>query len=129
MQLRLNIATALIMVQCCVLIAWPLPEMLSGHSFLEDWPSHAKFHVIWGSGTLLALSLIVMIVSWFGLRKGEKSAWFVTLIFTVGAQWTVIPARSLYHGPDWGMVIVGSMVPLVALILSAKPVFKGSIDS
>jgi cell division protein FtsW (lipid II flippase) len=46
------------------------------HFQQETWPSHALFHVVMGLGALLAACVLILVLAWGPLRRGERWAWF-----------------------------------------------------
>ena len=122
--MKLLIAKILLTLQCVVLLVWPLPEILTGHIFLEDWPPHARFHAIWAAGMLVALCAMTLTFTWRYLKQGETAAWFAIASFVFFAQGSVLVARLYYPGPDWIFVFLGIAAPTLALVLSAPTAFS-----
>ena len=121
---RLQIATYLVVVQCLVLLGYPIPEMLTSHLMTDSWPDHAKFHTLWAVGLLGFTCLVTIWQAWFRLQYGDPSAWWFILLFIVFVQGSVVIAKSLYAGgPDWPMVYLGLATPSIGLAIAAGPVF------
>ena len=47
-----------------------------GHFLLDNWPSHAMFHMFMGLGGLLATYGLILFLAWGPLKRGERWAWY-----------------------------------------------------
>lgn len=47
-----------------------------GHWLATDWEPHAIFHTLMGLSGLLAAYVLILVLAWIPLRRGERWAWF-----------------------------------------------------
>ncbi|HEX9206655.1 MAG TPA: hypothetical protein VF851_00335 [Steroidobacteraceae bacterium] len=47
-----------------------------GHWLAIDWEPHAIFHTLMGLSGLLAAWVLILVLTWIPLRRGERWAWF-----------------------------------------------------
>jgi hypothetical protein len=77
------------------------PVLIAPTDFLHgDWIGHARLHVVWQTGTNLALAcLAVGLASWPGVGRMARQT-VATLIgcSVIGGFWVAAAARGLYGG-------------------------------
>ena len=110
----------------------PFALLLPSHAFDPDWPPHARFHVTWGAGKLLAIGINQLILSHFGLRRGLRWSWFALASNLTFGGLVVIPASRFHHGslapahsPDRSTKLgaLTLLLGFLGLAISAGPLF------
>jgi len=95
-----------------------------GHFMREQWPPHEMFHLLMGLSGLLATYVLILILVWIPLRRGERWAWFaiaVGALIVHGGQWT---SDALTDGGLRNYaVILGSGSTVLAGIIAALALY------
>ncbi len=129
---RLRLASWLCMAPGLFSVIAPFALLLPSHSFDPDWPDHARFHVTWGAGKLLAVGLNLFLLSTFGLRRGLRWSWFALASNLTFGGLVVIPASRFHHGPlapahshdrSTKLGALTLLLGLLGLAISAGPLF------
>jgi hypothetical protein len=114
-------------------IVAPFALLLPSHAFDPNWPPHARFHVTWGAGKLLAIGINQFILSRFGLRRGLSWSWFALAVNLIFGGLVVIPASRFHHGPlaparrhdrSTQLGALTLLLGLLGLAISAGPLLK-----
>ena len=132
---RLRFASWLCLAPGIFSVIAPFALLIPSHSFDRSWPAHARFHVTWGAGKLLALGVNQILLSVFGLRRGLAWAWVGLAANLIFGGLVLVPASRLHHGPiapvashdhSTRLGALTLLLGLLGLALSAGPLFGRS---
>jgi hypothetical protein len=89
-----------------------------GHFMQDQWPPHEMFHLLMGLSGLLATYVLILILVWIPLRRGERWAWFA-----------IAAAALIVHGGQWlsDVVTDGGLRNYTVILGSGSLVFAGII--
>ena len=106
----------------------PFADLIPKHAMDGSWPAHARFHVTWAAGKLLALALLTALIAWFPFRRGERWSWFALLIIAVLGIGGLV-AASAWHmsGPPLHLYVVagGSLAAMLVALWATRATFFG----
>jgi hypothetical protein len=69
---RVRVASWLFTIAGVYMCVAPFALLLRSHAFDKSWPAHARFHVTWAAGKLLALGIGEILLARFPLLAGER---------------------------------------------------------
>ena len=107
-----------------------VPHAITEHAQNASWPTHARYHVWWFAGLLLAVLSVSAFTAWWPFRRGDRWAWFVLLLNTVFGFGLAAPAGLMFGGgppPALPFVVTGLM--LVGLAVTWPAIFRRSAGS
>ena len=89
-----------------------------GHFMQDQWPPHEMFHLLMGLSGLLATYVLILILVWIPLRRGERWAWFA-----------IAAAALIVHGGQWASDVLtdGGLRNYTVVLGSGALVFAGII--
>jgi hypothetical protein len=96
---RVMVASWLFTMAGVYMCVAPFTLLLPSHAFDRRWPAHARFHLTWAAGKLLALGIGEILLARYPLRAGEKWSWFGLASNTLFCGGSMILASRVQHGP------------------------------
>lgn len=57
--------------------------LIAEHGTDPTWTGHQRSHMIWAGGKLLAISILMILISWVPFRRGEPWAWVSLLVIVL----------------------------------------------
>jgi len=96
---RLTLAAWLSVPAALYAIVAPFAQLLPSHAFDKSWPAHARFHLTWAAGKLLAIGISSLLLIVFPLRAGQRWGWFALASNLLFGGMSILPASRLQHGP------------------------------
>ena len=132
---RLVVASWLCIPMAVYAMVAPFAILLPSHAFDKTWPPHAKFHLFWASGKLLALGTGQLFLALFGLPSGKRWTWYAMVSNILFGGLSMIPASYIAHGPippfqlhdrSTKLVVITFLSAAIGLMFAMPSVFRSS---